>query len=70
MGIGPLDLDLNSGPHAKDVCPFPAEPSSGPVLDLFSVRVSLYSPGCPRTSYLNQRGLELIEMHLLLQCWD
>jgi hypothetical protein len=35
-------------------------------------RVSLCSPGCPGTHFVDQTGLELIEIHLSLppECWD
>lgn len=35
-------------------------------------RISLCSPGCPRTSYVEQSRLQLIEIHLPLlpECWS
>jgi hypothetical protein len=39
---------------------------------VFWGRVSLYSPGCPGTHFVDQADLELTEIHLPLppECWD
>jgi hypothetical protein len=58
--------DLNLGPLEEQSVLLPAEPSHQPQYPFFFFfffplqdRVSLYSPGCPGTHFVDQAGLEL-----------
>jgi hypothetical protein len=51
--------DLNSGPSEEQSVLLTAEPYLQPSLFVFRDRVSLYSPGCHGTHFVDQAGLKL-----------
>lgn len=69
--------ELNSSSWALWQTSLPTEPSCCPPPSAFcrgweGYRVSLYSPVCPGTRYVDQAGLKLTEFCLLLaaECWE